>query len=91
MSKNNFYKNSTEKDYFQRLWYLLLDLDQEKIKGNFYKEKNVYESFLETFKATVNIHVSLKEKVVRGNVYDERGCYLLFCYEPNVFWRFQGL
>ena len=78
MSKSNFYENSIEKNYFQRLRYLLLDLDQQKIKGNFYKEKNVYESFLETFKAIVNIHVTLKEKVVRGNVYDERDCYLLF-------------
>ena len=44
----------------------------------------MYESFLETFKAIVNIHVTLKEKVVRGNVYDERD-YLLFYYEAKVF------
>ena len=37
------------------------------IKGKFYKEKNMYESFSDTFKAIVNKHAPLKEKIVRGN------------------------
>ena len=37
------------------------------IKGKFYKEKNMYESFSDTFKAIVNRHTPLKEKIVRGN------------------------
>ena len=37
------------------------------IKGKFYKEKNMYESFSDTFKAVVNKHAPLKEKIVRGN------------------------
>ena len=37
------------------------------IKGKFYKEKNMYESFSNTFKAVVNKHAPLKEKIVRGN------------------------
>ena len=45
----------------------LQDLDQQMIKGKFYKEKNMYESFADTFKASVNNHVPLKEKIVRGN------------------------
>ena len=44
----------------------LYDLDQQTIKGNFDKEKNMYESFLDTFKAIVNKHSALKEKIVRG-------------------------
>ena len=35
-------------------------------KGKFYKEKNMYESFSDTFKAIVNNHAPLKEKIVRG-------------------------
>ena len=45
----------------------LYDLDQQMIKGKFYKEKNMYESFSDTFKAIVNKHAPLKEKIVRGN------------------------
>ena len=37
------------------------------IKGKFYKEKNMYESFSDTYKAIVNKHVPLKEKIVRRN------------------------
>ena len=37
------------------------------VKGKLYKEKNVYKSFLNTFKANVNKHASVKEKIVRGN------------------------
>ena len=37
------------------------------IKGKCYKEKNMYKSFSNTFKATVNKHAPLKEKIVRGN------------------------
>ena len=36
---------------------VLYDLDQQMIKGKFYEEKNVYESFSDTFKAIVNKHV----------------------------------
>ena len=45
----------------------LYDLDQQMIKGKFYKEKTMYESFSNTFIAIVNKHAPLKEKVVRGN------------------------
>ena len=45
----------------------LYDLDQHVIKGKFYKEKNVYESFSGIFQAIVNKHAPLKEKIVRGN------------------------
>ena len=45
----------------------LYDLDQQMIKGKFYKEKNMYESFSDTFKAIVNKHAPLNEKIVRGN------------------------
>ena len=37
------------------------------IKGKFYKEKNMYESFSDTFKAVVNKYALLKEKFVTGN------------------------
>ena len=37
------------------------------IKGKFYKEKNIYESFWDTFKAIVNKHAPLKENIVKGN------------------------
>ena len=40
----------------------LYNLDQQMIKGKFYKEKNMYESFSDTFKAIVNKHAPLKEK-----------------------------
>ena len=43
------------------------DLDQQMIKGKFYQEKNMYESSSDTFKAVVNKHAPLKEKIVRGN------------------------
>ena len=36
------------------------------IKRKFNKEKNMYESFSDTFSATVNKHTALKEKVVKG-------------------------
>ena len=45
----------------------LYDLDQQMIKGKFYKEKNKYESFSDTFKAIVNKHAPQKEKIVREN------------------------
>ena len=45
----------------------LYDLDQQMIKGKFYKKKNMYGSFSDTFKAIVNKHAPLKEKIVRGN------------------------
>ena len=45
----------------------LHDLDQQMIKGKFYEVKNMYESFSDTFKAVVNKHAPLKEKIVRGN------------------------
>ena len=45
----------------------LHDLDQQIIKGKFYEVKNMYESFSDTFKAVVNKHATLKEKIVRGN------------------------
>ena len=41
---------------------VLYDLDQQMIKGKFYKEKNMYESFSDTFKAIVNKYAPLKEK-----------------------------
>ena len=37
------------------------------IKGKFYKEKNMYRNFSDTFKAIINKHATLKEKIVRGN------------------------
>ena len=37
------------------------------IKGKFYKEKNMYESFSDTFKAVLNKYALLKEKFVTGN------------------------
>ena len=43
----------------------LHDLDQQMIKGRLYKEKNMYEGFSDTFKAVVNKHAPLKEKIVR--------------------------
>ena len=43
------------------------DLDQQMIKGKFYKDKNTYESFSNTFKAIVNKHAPFKEKIVRAN------------------------
>ena len=45
----------------------LYDLDQQMIKGKFYKEKNMYKSFSDTFKTIVNKHAPLKEKIVRRN------------------------
>ena len=45
----------------------LYDLDRQMIKRKFYKEKNMYESFSDTFKAIVNKHAPLKEKIVTGN------------------------
>ena len=36
------------------------------IKGKLYKEKNMYKSFSDTFKAIVNKHAPLKKKIVRG-------------------------
>ena len=36
-------------------------------KGKFYKEKNMSESFWDTFKATVNKHAALNKNTVRGN------------------------
>ena len=44
----------------------LYDLDEQMIKRKFYKEKNIYEGFSDTFPATVNKHAALKEKVVKG-------------------------
>ena len=41
----------------------LYDFDQQMIKGKFYKEKNMSESFSDTFKAIVNKHAPLKEKL----------------------------
>ena len=41
----------------------LYDLDQQMIKGKPYKKKNMCESFSDTFKAIVNKHAPLKEKV----------------------------
>ena len=38
------YKKSDERNF-------LYDLDQQMIKGKFYKERNMYESFSDTFKA----------------------------------------
>ena len=57
MSKNNFFDEQN----------FLYDLDQQIIKGKFYKEKNMYESFSDNFKAIINKHAPLKEKIVRGN------------------------
>ena len=37
------------------------------IKGKFYKKKNMYERFSDTFKAIGNKHAAIKEKIVRGN------------------------
>ena len=45
----------------------LYDLEQQMIKGKFYKDKNMYGSFSDTFQAIVNKHATLKEKIVRGN------------------------
>ena len=39
-------------------------LDQQMIKGKFYKEKNMDDSFSDIFKAVVNKHAPLKEKIV---------------------------
>ena len=53
----------------------LYDIDQQMIKGKFYKEKNMYESFSGTFKAIVNKHAPLKEKNCQRKqctFYDER-------------------
>ena len=54
------YKKFDEQDF-------LYGLDQQMIKGKVYKEKNMYESFSDTFKAIVNKHAPLKDKIVRGN------------------------
>ena len=43
----------------------LYNFDQQMIKGKFYKQKNMYESFSDTFKAIVNNYAPLKEKIVR--------------------------
>ena len=51
------YKKSDEQNF-------LYDLDQQMIKGKFYKEKNMYGSFSDTFKAIVNKHGPLKKKIV---------------------------
>ena len=45
----------------------LYDLHRQMIKEKFYKEKNIYESFWDTFKAIVNKHAPLKENIVKGN------------------------
>ena len=45
----------------------LHDFDQQMIKGKLYKEKNMYEGFSGTFKAVVNKHAPVKEKLVGGN------------------------
>ena len=45
----------------------LHDLDHQMIKGKFYKEKNMCESFSDTFKAVVIKHALLKEKIIRRN------------------------
>ena len=37
------------------------------IKRKFYKEKNMYESFSDNFKAIVKKHAPVKERIVRGN------------------------
>ena len=61
-------KNTIFRDYkkFDEQNFLY-NLDQQMIKGKFYKEKNMYESFSDTYKAIVNKHVPLKEKIVRRN------------------------
>ena len=37
------------------------------VKGKFYQEKNMYESFSDTIKTVANKHAPLKKKIVRGN------------------------
>ena len=38
------------------------------ITGNFHKQKNVFESYSNIFKANVNKHTPLNEKIVRGKI-----------------------
>ena len=54
------YKNFDEKRF-------LHELDQEMIKGHFYKEGNPYDGFSKLFENIVNKHAPLKEKKIRGN------------------------
>ena len=58
--KTTFNKVPTKKFDEQNFLY---DLDQQMIKGKPYKKKNMCESFSDTFKAIVNKHAPLKEKV----------------------------
>ena len=45
----------------------LHDLNQQMIEKKFYKDKNMYENFSDTFKAVLNKHAPVKEKLLRGN------------------------
>ena len=54
------YKKLDEKKF-------LHNLDQQMIKRKSYKEKNMYKSFSDTFKAVVNKHAPLKENIIKGN------------------------
>ena len=54
------YKNFNQAEF-------LNELDQEMIKGSFYKENNPYEGFSNLYKNIVDKHAPPKEKTIRGN------------------------
>ena len=54
------YKNFNEKEF-------LHELDQEMIKGSFYKDDNPYDCFSNLYKNIIDKHAPLKEKKIRGN------------------------
>jgi len=45
----------------------LYELDQEMIKGRFYKDDNPYQCFTNSFKSILDKHAPFKKKKVRGN------------------------
>ena len=68
--KTNLKKNRQKKIIFRGYkkfdeQNFLYDIGKQMIKGKFYKEKNMYQSFSDTFKAIVNKHALLKEKIIR--------------------------
>lgn len=62
-------KQITYRDYKKFNEHKFLhELDQEMIKGEFYKnETNIYEDFSSVFKRVADKHAPLKKKTVRGN------------------------
>ena len=45
----------------------LHDLDQEMIKGSFYRHEEVFAVFPSVFRDVLDRHAPLKQKMVRGN------------------------